>query len=403
MISYNIELNSKPNKGSKEYTLLLRITVDRKHARIKLPYSVRTDQFNKDPNQSHYIRQNHKRHAKINAEIEDKIQEAKDTAKEIEKDGKAITALSIKARMLQPKSLSFFKYAEKLAEALEKSKRIGNFKKYRTITEKLKEFRKGEDLLFQEIDVAFLNKYQAHLEKLGNATNTVHGNLRTIRAIYYRAIDEELVKQGNNPFFTFKMKAGKAERVRLTFDELLLIEKLDLKKGELLWNVRNAFMFAFYCAGIRVSDILMLKWSNINNGRLEYEMYKTKLRHSVKLVDQAKAILGSYNKGKPEDYIFPFFSSDIDYSDELFLFNQLASKTTLLNKSLKTIATKAKINKKISTHTARHTFADLARQKDINLYNISKALGHSKLNVTENYLASFDEKAVDDTMDEIFK
>jgi integrase len=224
-----------------------------------------------------------------------------------------------------------------------------------------------------------------------------------LRAIYYKAINTGIIKQENNPFFIFKLKTGKPERVRLTAAEIDLIENLDLPEGQLIWHVRNAFMFSFFCAGIRVSDILMMKWSNVSNGRLEYEMYKTKMRHSVKLVDKARKILHFYKKENSEDYIFPFFNSEIDYSDDQFLFNQLSSKTTILNKYLKEIAQKAGINKKISTHTARHTFADLARQKDINLYNISKTLGHSKLNVTENYLASFDEKAVDDTMDEIFK
>ena len=52
---------------------------------------------------------------------------------------------------------------------------------------------------------------------------------------------------------------------------------------------------------------------------------------------------------------------------------------------------KAVINKKISTHTARHSYADIARQKTDNIYNLSKTLGHSSIKITEAYLASFDE------------
>jgi site-specific recombinase XerD len=75
----------------------------------------------------------------------------------------------------------------------------------------------------------------------------------------------------------------------------------------------------------------------------------------------------------------------------------------LINKYLKTIAKKAEINKNISTHTARHSFADIARKKINNIYNLSKTLGHSDLKITEAYLASFDEEAVDNTLDEVFK
>jgi integrase len=108
-------------------------------------------------------------------------------------------------------------------------------------------------------------------------------------------------------------------------------------------------------------------------------------------------------KGSGESYIFPFLSDRYDYSDPMFLHNQIVAKTALINKYLKNLAKKAGINKKITTHTARHSFADIARQKTDNIYNLSKTLGHSSLKVTEAYLASFDEKAVDDTLDSVFK
>jgi integrase len=83
--------------------------------------------------------------------------------------------------------------------------------------------------------------------------------------------------------------------------------------------------------------------------------------------------------------------------------HRIGAKTALLNKYLKIIAKKAGIDKQISTHTARHSFADIARQKTDNIYNLSKTLGHSSIKITEAYLASFDQKAVDDTLDEVFR
>jgi integrase len=160
-------------------------------------------------------------------------------------------------------------------------------------------------------------------------------------------------------------------------------------------------MFAFYNAGIRISDILLMKWDNIQGGRLVYTMYKTDKLHSVNLKEKPLAILDSYRQ-KGDTFIFPFLSDRYDYSDPMFLHNQIVSKTALVNKYLKQIAIKAKISKNITTHTARHSFADLARQKTDNIYNLSKTLGHSSIKVTEAYLASFDQQAVDDTMDSMF-
>jgi integrase len=119
------------------------------------------------------------------------------------------------------------------------------------------------------------------------------------------------------------------------------------------------------------------------------------------LKEKPLAILEKYT-GRNDSFIFPFLSDRFDYSDPMFKHNQIGAKTALINKYLKDIATKAEISKNITTHTARHSFADIARQKTDNIYNLSKTLGHSSIKVTEAYLASFDQQAVDDTMDSMF-
>jgi integrase len=233
--------------------------------------------------------------------------------------------------------------------------------------------------------------------------STIHANFRAIRAWFYKAIDTGLVQQSQNPFFSFKLKSGNPSRTRLTEEEIEIFKKFKLPENTLIWHVRNTFMFAFYCAGIRVSDLLTLKWNNIQNGRLIYQMLKTGKIHSLKLTEQSRKILNYYGPKEPGEYVFPFFSSISDYTEPMFLHNQISAKTALINKYLKTIAKKAEINKNISTHTARHSFADIARKKINNIYNLSKTLGHSDLKITEAYLASFDEEAVDNTLDEVFK
>jgi integrase len=86
-------------------------------------------------------------------------------------------------------------------------------------------------------------------------------------------------------------------------------------------------MFAFYTAGMRVSDIITLKWSNIQNGRLIYQMHKTGKIHSLKLTNKARKILSYYVPKEPDKYVFLFFSSNIDYVDAMFLHNRLSAKT----------------------------------------------------------------------------
>lgn len=74
----------------------------------------------------------------------------------------------------------------------------------------------------------------------------------------------------------------------------------------------------------------------------------------------------------------------------------------MLNSNLKTIAEKAEIEIPLTMHMARHGFSELARKKGVSVYDISKALGHSSLAITEKYLNSFDEDAMESTMNKIF-
>jgi integrase/recombinase XerD len=371
MANFNVELNSKPVRNTNEYTLLLRITVDRKHARIKLNYAIAKKHFNSSPKEYKYVRSSHTKHAVINSHIDEKIQEAKNVITYLEKKNLTVTANTIKERMLSPKSMSFLEYANQRADSLKDNNHFGNYKKYKTLILKLTNYRKGEDIQFDEITPSFLAAFEASLVTLGNGVNTINGNFRTIRAIFYNAIEKGYVDQSKNPFFTFKLKLSNSSKDRLDELEIQKIEELTLDDNMLISKVRDVFLFSFYNAGIRISDVLMMTWDNIRDGRLVYKMYKTNRVLSMKLKDKPLAILEKY-KSKGEVYIFPFFSDRYDYSDPLFLHNQIGAKTALVNKYLKQIAIKAEINKTITTHTARHSFADIVRQKTDNLLTFQK-------------------------------
>ena len=402
MATVNIELSSKPLKGQKEHLLMLKITANRKRSRIGLIYSVTPNQFISKGKGSKYIRSSHPDHAIINGYLQDKILLAKGVVSQLENEGKAITSQIIRSKILQPKTHDLFVFGENFKSTLLKSGNAGNYKKYRTIINSLKSFVKKDELFFDEIDLDFLARYQAYLKEIGNTQTTIHGYVGRIRSLFNKAIRSGLIEIGSTPFTNYKIKQGKVSKDRLTIEEIKKIENLDLQTGSLIWHVKNIFLFSFYNAGIRVSDILLMKWHNIIEGRLTYKMFKTTKLQSLILLEKPLTILEWY-KGKSETFIFPFLSERYDYSDAMFLHDQIVAKTALINKYLKDIANKAKITKKITTHTARHSFADIARQKTDNIYNLSKTLGHSSLKVTEAYLSSFDEKAVDDTLDSVFK
>jgi integrase len=170
---------------------------------------------------------------------------------------------------------------------------------------------------------------------------------------------------------------------------------------------------------MRAGDLIQLRQSNIHNGRLQYAMGKTDRIRDIKLLPEAIEILNHYmNLDQPTtDYIFPLLDNRARYAVAVTsedrmklqpevkkrLLQQVNSKNSLINKYLGKIAEMAGINKKLTFHIARHSFANIARQKKANVFDISKTLGHSSIKITEAYLSNFDTISQDETMEKVFQ
>ena len=222
-----------------------------------------------------------------------------------------------------------------------------------------------------------------------------------------------------NPFLVFKYSGVKTEKEKLEIAEIEALEALELEEGSLDWHSRNCFLFSFYCAGIRAGDLLQLRWANVEGGRLNYQMGKNHKTRDLKLVPQAAAILDLYRSenSKPTDYIFPFMSNRKTYASAISqadkdtlpsdmkqkLLEEVAAKNALLNKSLKKLAGKAGISKKVSMHIARHSFASIAVQKGIESNKVKSLLAHSRLQTTEGYMGNFSSSENDKALESVFE
>ncbi|MBO6524167.1 MAG: tyrosine-type recombinase/integrase [Balneolaceae bacterium] len=250
------------------------------------------------------------------------------------------------------------------------------------------------------VDQKFLNEMQEYMtHELGNKPNTVRNKLQRFRGLVNEAFKQGLISK--DPYYQFeRVKREKVSRAKLGEKEINRIVNLELEKGSELWHVRNYFIFSFYMAGIRFSDICTLTPENLVDGRLKYEMKKTGSTKNIKLLEPAIEILKGYNTDK-KGYIFPILNEV--YKDEFVLRKKISSKNVIVNRHLKELAKQAKIDENISFHVSRHSFANYALQKGMGVYSISKALAHSNLKTTEVYLKSFDEELLDNEMENIFK
>jgi len=339
---------------------------------------------------------------RVNNLIATKLSEANQLLVSLETSKSSIRNVKVRDIIIGKHSDSFIAFANEQTETAEKRNQVRTAKRYRTIINKLTNYLKNRDLLFNELTVEFLNKYETHLKQIGNGTNTIHTNMKTIRAILYKAIQEDKFPQEKNPFFKYKLSLEATYKERLNEDEIIRIINLEVDKDKAIYHAKFMFLLSYYCAGVRVGDMLSFTWGNIFGNELKYRMGKTKVYRSIPLHDKAINILELYKaeKTNPTQRIFPFLQDT--YENEKMYMDDISSKTAFINKKLSVVAKRASIQKKLTSHIARHSFADIARKKGISVYDISKALGHSSIAITEKYLASLDDGAISSVFGKMF-
>jgi site-specific recombinase XerD len=363
---------------------------------------------------------------KINSEIRAIISKLEEIQKRLEVEKKEISSNILKS-LYENKDKAenarkdFFQYFQEVANSKFQDKQIRTSEKYSAVLRKLKAFRKDKPLPIEELTSGFLKDFSKYLAKQGAHPNYIHINLKNLKTVIQKEAikTDKIISPEKNPFLNFEMpKIIESGKEKLDISEITRIEKINLDESDILFHIRNAFLFSLYNAGIRIGDLLQLKFANIKEGRLIYSMGKTAKIRSIKIFPQALKILKYYEskKEKDSDFIFPFLDNKAEYSKLIspedfqkaspemlsFLFGKVESRIAVFNAGLKVIAVRAQIKKKISSHVARHSFADMARKKNISVYDIMQMLGHSNISITQSYLNKLDLDSQDSAMKSVF-
>ncbi|GGW77172.1 tyrosine-type recombinase/integrase [Salegentibacter mishustinae] len=265
-------------------------------------------------------------------------------------------------------------------------------------------FRKNQNLKFRDINQNFITKYKIFCSVyLNHKTRSITNQLIFIRTLFNIAIKNGYVESKYYPFANGKEKIriNSGNKIGLTASEVEKIEALEFQEDLLIWHTHNAWLIAFYFAGIRISDVVKLKWSDFKDNRLYYVMSKNEKALSLKVPDKAKTILEKYRNSQfgNNGYIFPFLK-DVKRNDAEKIFIKTRNATHVFNKYLKRIAQQCDIEKNLSNHIARHSFGNIAGDK-IHPLMLQKLYRHSDLKTTLNYQANFIHKEADDALDSV--
>jgi integrase/recombinase XerD len=406
--SINLELNNKCGTDGRS-RIMLRLTRNRKSSRLITNISVSPGNFNLKAKFGKWIRTGEPYHAKYNSSLVASYNELQFFSEALLSDSHNTSAKDIIAKYKEQKNASqlpssWINYFDRLIIHFKSIKKERYAIRMQAIRNKLKNFLGDTSLDLKDTTVELANQFEAYLYSLGNAPNTTAGNLKVLKQVYRKAIDDQIVNSPNMQFLKHTVKTEHVERDKLTAEEIVALEEVELPEFSLLWNVRNYFLFAFYMGGIRFGDFVELRWKNIVDGNLRYLMNKTGKQQRLVIHTKARAILDLYQgtMTSKEAFVFPLLPKSYFELDRLRQIRISGAKNALVNKYLKEVATKAEIKKNLSFHTARHSFAYIAFKKTKDPLAVQHALQHSKLKETQEYITSLANDSERDILGEIF-
>lgn len=291
------------------------------------------------------------------------------------------------------KSQSFYSYAQKLIAELVAANRIGTARSYKGVISVLKTFHGGKDLYFKDITYQFLTRFETSHRSKGNEANGLAVYMRTIRAIYNKAIKDGIAEKELYPFEAYKIKTTPTEKRALEWELIKEIIALKLEPEHICYNARNYFLASYMMYGMNFTDMAHLKRTDITNGRITYRRKKTSKIYDIKVTGNLQSIFDHYKDKNPESkYIFPIINREEPTLKEKDI--QWARKR--YNKKLKELAKLCGIDKNLTSYVSRHSFATQAMMQQVPLNAISTMLGHSSLKTTEVYLKSLPSNILDE-------
>jgi len=392
----------KDKNGNNIYRLTLRLTVNRKRCYYQLAQNINPEHWDAPAEK---LKSNQPKYKQLNRLIRKKYDEIEDYILEMESSKKSYTAKQVMDVIKKnKKKLSFFELAEEHTEDLIKSNKHNRAISDKSKINRIKEFVKNKNLSFEEIDEQLLNKMKIDFANNGNLSERSIMNIFVlVRLLFNNAIRKNLVDQKFYPFGKGKIKIKYPETIKIGLDETEIrkIQEVDLSQYPEISNTRNIFLFSFYLAGIRIGDVLQMKWKDIVDGRIYYKMGKNNKTVSLKIPPQVIAILSNYKQEKNTnlDYIFPELKK-ISSNDAKEIYTKTKTAIKKLNKNLKSLAELAKIDKKITNHIARPSFGNIAGDK-ISPQMLQKLYRHTHLSTTMGYQGNFIHKSADDALDSI--
>lgn len=278
-----------------------------------------------------------------------------------------------------------------ICQQIARLKRLGKIRTSETYTAAFRSFNgfmNDKEVLFNQISADLIAEYEAYLKGRGNSPNTISFYMRVLKAVYNRAVEDGLTGQ-RHPFKSVYTGMEKTLKRAISLNDLKRIKGLDLSLKPNLDFARDMFLFCFYTRGMSFIDMAYLRKNDLQNGTLSYRRRKTGQRLFIKWERCMQEILDKYLVNETE-YLLPIITKrDEDYR------KQYANELHRVNHLLKKIGKQLDLPIPLTMYVGRHSWASIAKSRNVPISVISEGMGHDSENTTQIYLASLDTTVVD--------
>lgn len=258
---------SKDNFG----ILQIRRTENRKSTYYSLGVSLKV----KDLLKSGQISSSHLEHKKLNKDIEDKIQELK-----------RVDSPEEQVFINNNEDISFIDFFNSQLLHLQNRKEIGSYKSHKTSYLHFTNFLESKNikqLYFKDLTSSLMRDFETYLLSLDLSINSCIKYIKTIKNVFNKGVKLDKFTPVKNPFITLNKKTTPVAKKTLGRKEIEMIFLTSIDKENPLYHYKNYFLFQIFAQGLRISDLITLRWGNLITGEIVINQFKTKTPHKIKL------------------------------------------------------------------------------------------------------------------------
>ena len=279
-------------------------------------------------------------------------------------------------------------YVRELTQRLHKNGKHRSAEIYMCTLRSFMRFRKEKDLLISQLDSLIMEDYESYLRKNGLTLNTISFYMKRLRAIYNKALEQYGLKDRKPFAHSFTKNTPTAKRALTAENIHQIVAATTITEEEAL--ARDLFLFSFYTRGMSFVDIAFLEKGSLKDGQLIYKRKKTGKELRVawrpcmqEIADRHPSLDGKHLLGIVNQNVVTDVRKQYHY------------RQCRVNKALQKFTRRIGIPMKVTMYCARHSWATIAKEKNIPISVISDSMGHNSEKITRIYLKSINDDVID--------